>query len=666
MRRLLVAVAATLAACAARADIDTSCIDASVSPAVDFYSYAVGSWVKRSTIPSDKSIWSADEEISDADEAILRQVVQDAIDARSPSPAQRMVADFYASGMDLRTIDALGIKPLKPELDAIDSIDSQASLDREIARLFLDGTSICFGFGSSPDLKDSNRVIASLIQGGLGLPDRDYYLRKDAESLRLKADYEVHVARMLELSGLSPTEAKAGAAAVMRIENAFAVASKSANDLRDPAANSHPMGVAELSRLAPHFDFGSFFSGIGIEPPAVVDVGQPDFLRAMDALLASESLSDWKAYFRWHMVHDLSAYLSTPLSDEGFAFFGTRLYGIPERRERWRRVLTAADSNIGDALGQLFVAKAFPPESKERMLKMVANLRAVLRERISTLEWMDKPTRDAALRKLDLLNVKIGYPDKWIDYSSLSIDRGPYVLNVLRATQFLERRDLSKIGKPADRTQWDMTAPTVNAYYSDQFNEIVFPAGYLRPPEFDPSADDAVNYGAIGATIGHEMTHGFDDTGRLFDGHGNLVQWWTPESEKHFKERAVKIIRQFNDMVAIGDLHVNGELTEGENIADLGGLKIAYAAFMRTRAGKADTPTGGFTPQQRFFLSFANCWRTLQRPEDLREQVQTDPHAPNKLRVNGPLSNMPEFAEAFHVPEGSPMRRPAAERVEIW
>jgi predicted metalloendopeptidase len=389
-------------------------------------------------------------------------------------------------------------------------------------------------------------------------------------------------------------------------------------------------------------------------------------LPGLAAQLAQAPVADWQAYLRWHLVHDAARYLSEPFVQENFQFYGVALYGTKELRPRWKRVISSVDAGVGDALGQLYVAEYFPPEAKARMLRLVGNLRAAMAEKLKTLEWMDEPTRAKALTKLNALGVKIGYPDKWKDYSTLTIDRGSYVLNALRANAYETRRDLAKIGQPVDKTEWGMTPPTVNAYYSPLRNEIVFPAGYLQPPIFDPKADDGANYGAIGATIGHEMTHGFDDRGRQFDPAGNLTDWWTPASDAKFKERAARIVKQFSGYTVLDGLHVNGELTEGENIADLGGLRIAYAALEKELGDKPRVKIDGFTPEQRFFISYAMDSRSKWRPEVLRLIVQTDPHSPDEFRVNGPLSNLDEFAKAFDVPEGAPMRRPAADRVTIW
>ncbi|HZZ20503.1 MAG TPA: M13 family metallopeptidase, partial [Opitutaceae bacterium] len=455
-------------------------------------------------------------------------------------------------------------------------------------------------------------------------------------------------------------------AAVMRIETALAKGSKKAEELRDPVANYHPMQVDDLQKLTPHFSWSAYLASLGLATPSVIDVGQPEFQKALDAEIAAAPLSDWKSYFRWQLIHASARYLSAPFLDENFNFYSKTLAGVETARARWKRVLYVVDENIGDALGQLYVKDNFPPESKARVVAMVANIRATLRERIQTLTWMDDATKAKALAKLDAYGVKVGYPDKWIDYSALKIDRGPYVLNVERATDFLVKRDLAKIGKPTDRTLWDITAPTVNCYYSPTGNEIVFPAGILQPPFFDASKDDAVNYGAIGSMMGHEMTHGFDDEGRQFDPKGNLTDWWTPESAARFKERAQLVVKQYGEYVPVGDLHINGELGLGENIADIGGAKISFHAFEKSLAAKPENTIDGFTPEQRFFLSFANMYREEDRPEVLKLYIQTDPHSPGKYRVIGVLSNMDEFAKAFDVPEGAPMRRAAADRVNIW
>ena len=664
--RLLAALVAALALSAARADIKPTNFGAA-KPADDIYAYANGRWLLTHPIPPSYSSFGAFHEVNDNNQNDLHTILENVSQADKPNAIQRQVGDFYASGMDVAAVDAAGINPLRPEFARVAAVKTIADVTAAIAHFHHIGVEAGFALGSEQDPKNSAMVIAGGGQSGLGLPDRDYYFRTDPKSVRIRELYVTHITRMLQLAGDSAAAAQASAAAVMRLETALAQGSKTNVDLRDPVANYHKLPVADVQRLTPHFDWPTYFAGVGLAAPAEIDVGQPDFFKTFDGLLATTPVADWRAYLRWHLLHSAAPYLSASFVTANFEFYGRALTGTLELRDRWKRVLATVDGSIGEDLGQLYVAEYFPPRAKARMLQLVSNLRAALRDRIQNVTWMDDQTRAAAVVKLDALGVKIGYPDKWKDYSALKIDRGPYVLNVFRAQEFNVRRDLNKIGKPVDRAEWQMTPPTVNAYYDPNMNEIVFPAGILQPPFFDPKADDAVNYGGIGAVIGHEMTHGFDDQGRQFDPHGNLADWWTPASAARFKELAAGIIRQFNAYVAIDDLHVNGELTQGENIADLGGVKIAYAALQKALAGKPRPANiAGFTPEQRFFLSFATIWRENIRPEALRLQVNTDPHSPPRFRADGPLSNLPEFAQAFHIPEGSFMRRSDADRVTIW
>lgn len=646
--------------------IDSKNFDPTTKPQDDFNQFANGGWMKANPIPAAYSRWSAFHELDENNNMALRVILERAAKAATPTAIEKQVGDFYASGMDLEAINRAGITPLQPELDRIQAAKTLAEVQAAVARLHRWGVHAPFNFTSEQDPKNSSLMIAAGGQAGLGLPDRDYYLRDDEKSKKLRGLYVAHVGKMLALAGDSTAAAEAGAQSVMRLETALAKGSKTNVELRDPVANYHKLTPAELEKLTPHFDWKAYFAGIGLPKAGDMDIGQPEFFQALDKLWTETPIADWQIYLRWQLLHATAPYLSTAFVDENFSFYGKTLTGTSELRDRWKRVLDAVDGMLGEALGQLYVAEHFPPESKMRMLKLVENLRTALRDRLKTLEWMDEPTRAAALRKLEAFGVKIGYPDKWIDYSALKIDRGPYVLNVMRGTEFAFQRELAKIGKPPDRGEWGMSPPTVNAYYNPSMNEIVFPAGILQPPFFDGKADDAVNYGGIGAVIGHEMTHGFDDSGRQFDAEGNLKDWWSQESADRFKERSAGIVKQFNAYVAIDELHVNGELTQGENIADLGGLKIAYAALQKALVGASREKIDGYTPEQRFFLSWATGWRTNQRPEALRLQVNTDPHSPAKLRVNGPLSNLLEFATAFDVPEDAPMRRSAADRVTIW
>lgn len=647
------------------ADFDPKNLDASAKPQVDFYQYADGGWIKANPIPADHSSWGAFDELQNNNEMILHGILDKATEQKNPGFVEKLVGDFYSSGMDLATVDAVGISPLKPEFDRIAAIQSSAEVAAEVATLQRLGVGVCFGFGSEQDPKNSEMMIGGWGQGGLGLPERDYYLRTDDASQKLRDKYVEHVVKMLQLAGDSAADARTEAQAIMKLETALAKGSKSEVDLRDPVANYHPMALGDIEKLSPHFDWNAYLSGIGLPAPAMMDIGQPEFLQVLDAQITATPVSDWKAYFRWHLIHDNAPFLSTPFSSENFAFFGSTLTGTPKQRDRWKRVLGEIDDNAGEALGQLYVAVAFPPESKAWMLKLVGNIRQALHDRIEHLEWMDEPTRAAALRKLDMFGVKIGYPDKWIDYSTLVIDRGPYILNVLRANDFNMKRDLAKIGKPVDRTVWGMTPPTVNAYYNPNMNEIVFPAGILQPPFFNPKANIPVNLGGMGMVVGHELTHGFDDEGRQFDGHGNLREWWTPASKKAFEERTACVVHQFDGYVPVDKLHINGKLTLGENIADLGGITLAFKAFEANKAAGSED-VGGFTPEQQFFLGYAQAWCQKTRDPYSRLMVTVNPHSPAHFRVIGPLSNFEEFGKAFACKPGDKMVRLDKDHCEIW
>ncbi len=664
--RFCAALAAVCLATAASAGIDPKNFDPAIKPQDDFDGFANGGWKKEHPVPPEFSRWGSFDELAERNRDAIHAILDRAMAARAPGPVERRVGDFYASAMDAAAIESAGISPLMPELDRIGAIQNVPEVQAELARLHRYEVWAGFRFSSQQDPKNTAMMIAGSRQGGLGLPDRDYYLRDDAKSQALREAYVAHIGRTLVLAGDQPADAQTAAAAILKLETALARGSKERVALRDPVANYHKMPVAALQQLSPHFDWTGYFAVLGLTSPAEVDVGQPEFIRTFDTALATFPVADWKNYLRWHLLRATSPYLNSAFVDEHFDFFERRLNGTPKLIERWKRASATIDDSIGEDLGQLYVADDFPPESKQRMLVLVENLRSALADRLRALEWMDEPTKTKALEKLAAFGVKIGYPDKWIDYGALQIDRGPYVLNVLRARQFDSGRELRKIGQPVDRTEWHMTPPTVNAYYNPTMNEIVFPAGILQPPFFDPKADDAVNYGGIGAVIGHEMTHGFDDKGRQYAADGSLTDWWSPESARRFTERAAGIVRQFDAYVVLGDVHLNGALTEGENIADLGGLRVAYAALQKALAGTTPAKIDGFTPAQRFFLSYANLWRQNIRPEALRLRVVTDPHSPAHFRVDGPLSNLDEFARAFAVPEGAPMRRSPADRVQIW
>jgi putative endopeptidase len=652
--------------------LDPKNMDTSVTPGDDFFRYANGAWIKRTEIPPEYSRWGAFDELIERNNDALHTIAEKAsttqVDAKL-APETQKVGDYYASGMDEKTIEAMRTKPLQDEFNRIEMMKDRQDVLAEIAHLHSIGVNAFFNFGSGQDAKDSTRDIAQAVQGGLGMPDRDYYTKQDSDMKEKREKYIAHVTKMLTLLGEPADKAAEDAKKIMALETKLAEVSRTRVQLRDPIKNYNKMGVRQLQNLTPDWNWSDYFKKINLLEPGDINVHQPEFFKAANELFKSTSMDDWKAYLRWHLINATAPDLSTDFVDEDFDFNERILRGTPQIKPRWKRVITSEDGEIGEALGKLYVGFYFPPEAKARALELVNNLKEALADRIKTLEWMDEPTKKEALKKLAAFTVKIGYPDKWLDYSLLQIDRGPYVSNTLRAEKFDAERDLQKIGKPVDRTDWGMTPPTVNAYYNSNMNEIVFPAGILQPPFFYANADDAVNYGGIGAVMGHEMTHGFDDQGRQFDAAGNLRDWWTPKSAEEFNKRSKAVVQQYNEYEPLPGLHVNGELTQGENIADIGGLKLAYAALQKAldkhpeeRAKKID----GLTPEQRFFLSFAAIWRSKIRDEDQKLRLNTDPHSPAQFRVNGPLSNLPEFQQAFNIPNGSPMIRPADKRVNIW
>ncbi|HYR21442.1 MAG TPA: M13 family metallopeptidase [Chthoniobacterales bacterium] len=652
--------------------IDSSNMDTSVKPTDDFFLYANGGWIKRTEIPPEYSRWGSFniliEHNNDALHAIAEKVAKTKADPKT-APEMQKVGDYYTSGMDEKTIEAMRTKPLQDEFGKIDNLKDRQDVLKEIAHLHLIGVSAFFSFGSSQDDKDSTREIAQAVQGGLGMPDRDYYTKDDDASKKLRDAYVAHVTKMLTLLGESAEKAGTDAKKIMALETSLAKASRTRVELRDPEKNYNKMTQAQLQTLTPDWNWGDYFKEIGLSVPGDIDVHQPDFFKAVNAAFTSTSIDDWKTYLRWHLINGAASALSSDFVNEDFNFKETTLRGTPKIKPRWKRVILSEDGEIGEALGKLYVAEYFPPEAKARALELINNLKEALADRIKTLEWMDEPTKKAALDKLAAFQVKIGYPEKWRDYSTLQIDRGPFVLNELRAENFEAKRELNKIGKPVDRTEWGMTPPTVNAYYNPKMNEIVFPAGILQPPFFYANADDAVNYGGIGAVIGHEMTHGFDDQGRQYDKVGNLTDWWSPKSAEEFKKRSGAIVAQYSEYEPLPGLHVNGELTQGENIADVGGVKLAYAALQKAldKHPKArEQKIDGFTPEQRFFLSFAAIWRQKIRDEEQKLRLNVDPHSPAHYRVNGPLSDLPEFQKAFNVPDSAPMVRAADKRVNIW
>ncbi len=663
------ALAASLAVADDTPGINPADMDPSAKPCENFYAYADGGWLAKNPIPADFPEWGAFSELQQRNVESLRKILEQlAREASTAAPGsdERKLGDFYGACMDEKAIEAQGLSPLQPELDRIGRIASPADLQTEIARLQLGGANAVFAFGSEQDRKNSADVIAAAFQGGLGLPDRDYYLKADDESKEIRAKYVAHMTRMFALAGDSKAKAAAAAKTVLALETRMAGASMDRVERRDSDKTYNRMDAASLSRLTPNFSWPAYFRDLGMTAaPAAVNVGQPKFFEAMSKLLGETRLEDWKTYLRWKLLLAAAPSLSSKFVDENFDFFGRTLEGTPQNLPRWKRCVAAADNAMGMALGKIWVAEYFPPESKRRADEMIRNMIAALGDDLKTLPWMGEETRKAALHKLSTFDPKIGYPSRWRDYSALAIGRVAHVTNVMDAAEFEAHRDLAKIGKPVDRTDWDITPPTVNAYYNPLRNEIVFPAGILQPPFFDGRADDAVNYGGIGAVIGHEMTHGFDDEGRKFDADGNLTNWWTPKDLESYQARAECVEKQFSGYVVEKGLNVNGKLVLGESIADLGGLKIAYNAFRKSLEGKPEPEKiAGFTADQRFFLSFGRVWATNDRPEFARLVTKTNEHPLDRFRAIGAPSNMSEFARAFSCKAGDPMVR--SEACAIW
>jgi len=650
------------------AGFDFSNLDRSASACQDFNQFANGGWMAKNPIPGAYSVWGRFTQLDEHNVEVLHGILDGLRKKKSfPNANEQKIADFYGSCMDEQKIEAEGIKPLESELQRIDRISDLLSLEDQIARFHAHRIPAVFGFGATQDFKDSTTIIAQAVQGGLGLPDRDYYLSDDPKPKATRDEYVKHVARTFELMGDTPERAAAEAATVMKIETKLAENSSTRVQRRKPEANYHPMLKAQLIEMTPDFDWGRYFRGVGLSEVGKVNVGQPDFFKAAGKLLKDTPVDEWKSYLRWHLVNSASNTLSSKFVEESFAFNGKYLQGTTEMLPRWKRCVAGTDRALGEALGQIYVAKTFTPQAKARAQAMVANLIAALQGDLTTLSWMSQETRQKAIAKLNAFVRKIGFPDKWRNYQALQVSRGPYFNNVVLAGEFEVKRNLGKIGKPVDRTEWGMSPPTVNAYYNPQINEIVFPAGILQPPFYDPKADDAFNYGGIGAVIGHEMTHGFDDQGAKFDANGNLVMWWTPDDFKKFSERTDCVVRQFSSFQVEPGLNQKGELVVGESVADLGGLTVAYAAYQKSLEGKPrPKDINGFTPEQRFFLGWAQVWAQNIRPEAARLRTATDPHPLARFRVNGPLSNMPTFAKAFQCKDGEAMVRPPDKRCQIW
>jgi putative endopeptidase len=648
---------------------DTSRMDQSVSACTDFYQFANGNWLKATEIPAAFSNWGSFNILAENNRKTLHEILEEAAKKTNAAKGsnEQKIGDYYASCMNEAKREAEGAKPLQPMFAAIEKIKDQKDLQAEIARMHHDAIPALFGFGSVPDFKNSSMVIGFAGQGGLSLPNRDYYTNTDDKSKELREKFVQHVGRMFQLLGDGPEQAAKNAQTVMAFEMRLAQNSRSPVELRDLSKQYNMMTPAQLKTLTPDFSWPDYFKGIGAPNMAQIDVAHPEFFQAVNKMMSDVPLADWKTYLRWQLVNAAATALSSQFDNEHFDFFSRTLEGRKEQYPRWRRCVSATDANLGEALGPVYVAKAYTPEARARMQTMINNLITAFRERLSKLDWMSDKTRSAAIAKLDAFKQKIGYPDKWIDYSAFNVTRDSYLENVLRSGAFQQARDLNKIGKPVDRTEWGLTPPTVNAYNNWLYNEIVFPAGILQAPFFSQEADDAINYGAIGAVIGHEITHGFDDQGAKFDKEGNLQNWWTPEDMKNFEKRSECIINQFSGYEVEKGLNMQGKLVAGESIADLGGLYVAYDAFQKSLQGKPRPANiGGFTPEQRFFLGWAQVWASKARPEFERLIAQSDPHPISRFRVNGPLSNMPTFATAFQCKAGDQMVRPQTDRCQIW
>ncbi len=648
--------------------IDVKNMDLKVKPGENFNLYANGGWKKSNPVPADKSRYGSFDALRESNRKKMKSLIKDITsNTHKDGSNGQKVADFYIMGMDTAKIEKDGTAPLKSWFEEINSIKSVKDINSTIIRFHNYGIGSLFYFGGSPDKKDSNMVIANLYQGGLGLSNRDYYVTKDKRAEEIRKAYVDHMSKMFELMGQKKDKAAESAKSVMAFETRLAEASMTLLERRNPHKTYNKTDIAGVEKLCGNFDWKSYFNGTVGRDPGAINVAQQDFFKEVDKMLKGVKVEEWKTYLTWKLLDSTANYLNKAFVDQNFAFYGKMLSGQQEMQPRWKRVQGATGSALPEVLGQLYVEKYFPPEAKKRMVQLVENLRVSLGNRISKLEWMSEETKKKAQEKLDTINVKIGYPDKWKDYSSLKIEKDSYVQNVLRGRNFRFKDNVSKVGKPMDKTQWFMPPQMVNAYYSPNLNEICFPAGILEPPFFYLNADDAVNYGAIGVVIGHEMTHGFDDQGRLFDKDGNLKNWWTKEDSEKFNKRTKVLVDQFNKFVVQGEVHADGKLTLGENIADLGGLLISYDAFM---AAQKKNPQAekieGFTPEQRFYLSYAHVWAQNVTPKQELKLTKEDVHSLGRFRVNGPLPNIPSFHKAFGIKEGDKLYLKEEERASIW
>jgi len=645
---------------------DRQAMDTSVGACQNFFQYACGSWLKNNPIPADQSAWGRFNELFENNRLILRNILEKAREAPPTASAEmRKIGDYYAACMNEDEANTAGLKRIQPYLDAVAKVKDKAEFAKLTAHLHTSGVNVLFGYGAGQDFQNASEVIAVADQGGLGLPDRDYYLEDNERFTKIRSAYKQHIANIFKLAGASEEDATKNADVVLDIETALAKVSLDRVARRDTHNLDHRMKISAAAALMPSFDFPAYLAGVNTPKVDDINVYVPAFFEGVSAKIADASLSDWQTYFRWHVLRSYSPLLTDAFVQENFAFFGKTLQGRKEQPARWKRCVQATDGALGEALGKAYVEETYGKEGAARMAEMVHNLTLALKDDIEKLDWMTPATRKQALGKLSTIENKVGHPTKWRDYSSVHIDRKDPVANTAAVAKFDWKRDLDKIGKPVDKQEWFMTPPTVNAYYDPQNNNINFPAGILQPPFFDKTVDDAVNYGAIGAVIGHELTHGFDDQGRHFDADGNLKDWWTEEDAKAFEQRADCFVQQYGAYKAIDDVTLNGKLTLGENVADNGGLRIAYLALLKSLSDADKTKAiNGFSPAQRFFLGWGQVWCNAYTPETARLRAQTDPHSPGNYRVNGVVSNMPEFAEAFGCKAGDPMV--AANACRVW
>ena len=645
--------------------IDPQNMDQSTKPGDDFYQYANGNWLRQNAIPASKTSWGSFNELREKSLDAMKTLLEDASKTTTKGRLYQMVGDYYVSGMDSATIDKLGFDPIKPDLARIEKVNNKVDFLNELAYQRTQSNGMLFGFFVAQDRKNVSKYLPQLSQGGTTLPDRDYYLKNDARSQKIRDAYRDNLTKMFALIGEEPTQASQDADVIMRVETALAKAQMPRVEMRDPYKTYNKFAVAEFNKQTPGINWADQLTKFGAKGQDTVLVQNPGFYRSLDSLVSATPVEDLRTYMRWNIIKGAAPYLSDAFVKQNFAFSKV-LTGQKEQTPRWQRVSGLIDGTLGDLLGQLYVQSYFKPEAKQRMLTLVDNLEASYKEHIKNLDWMSEDTKKKALVKLLAFKRKIGYPDKWKNYEGVTIARNSFYGNVQSAGKWSYNYMVNRLGKPVDKTEWGMTPPTVNAYYSPVNNEIAFPAAILQFPFYDYNADDAVNYGGIGAVIGHEMTHGFDDSGRQYDADGTLRDWWTKADADNFKQRADQVKEQFFGFKVLDSLKVNGQLTLGENLADLGGLAIAYDAFKKTPQGKSKTKIDGFTPDQRFFLSWAQVWRINVRPETAAQLILTDPHAPGQYRCNGPLSNIDAWYQAFNVQPGDKMYKTKEQRIKVW